>query len=176
MFERFTRDARDAVTEAQNEAEALGADRIGSLHVLLGAVAVPGPASDALRRCGTGIEELRRLARAQAPGGIDAAALSSIGVDLAAVRDHVETAFGAGALDRARRKGGRRSFAPDAKKVLEMALREAIPLHHRRIDTGHLLLGALRLTDSSAHGTLAAGGLDDEAVRDAVATVWSEAA
>jgi ATP-dependent Clp protease ATP-binding subunit ClpA len=176
MFERFTRDARDAVTRAQQEAESLGADRIGSVHVLLGAVAVPGPASEALRRCGIEIEDLRRLARAQAPGEIDAAALSSIGVDLAAVRDQVETAFGPGALDRARPTRRRRAFAPDAKKVLEMALREAIPLHHRRIDTGHLLLGAVRLTDSSAHGALAAGGLDDQTVRDAVASVWSAAA
>jgi ATP-dependent Clp protease ATP-binding subunit ClpA len=175
MFERFTRDAREAVTQAQHEAGALGSDRIGSVHVLLGAVAGAGPASDALRRCGADVEELRRLARSQAPGGIDAAALSSIGVDFDAVRDQVETTFGSGALDGASTTSPR-SFAPDAKKLLEVALREAVRLRHRRIDTGHLLLAAVRLTDSSAHRALAAGGLDDDALREAVASVWSEAA
>jgi hypothetical protein len=57
-----------------------------------------------------------------------------------------------------------------------VALREAVRLRHRRIDTGHLLLAAVRLTDSSAHRALAAGGLDDDALREAVASVWSEAA
>ena len=38
MFERFAKDAREAVMHAQDEARALGADRIGTEHVLLGAV------------------------------------------------------------------------------------------------------------------------------------------
>lgn len=175
MFERFARDAREAVTLAQDEAGAMGADRIGSVHVVLAAVAGTGPARGALLRCGTGVEDLRRLARAQAPGGLDAAALSSIGVDLAAVRDQVESSFGTGALDPppATRP---RTFAPDAKKLLEVALREAVRLHHRRIDTGHLLLAAVRLTDTPAHRVLAATGADDDALRAAVASAWSEAA
>ena len=38
MFERFAKDAREAVVHAQDEARTLGADRIGPEHVLLGAV------------------------------------------------------------------------------------------------------------------------------------------
>ncbi|MBT0994410.1 hypothetical protein KIN34_08940 [Cellulomonas sp. DKR-3] len=175
MFERFTKDARAAVTRAQDEAGALGADRIGSVHVLVAAVSGSGPAAEALRRCGVDGEGLRRLARDQAPGGIDATALSSIGVDLAAVRDQVESTFGEGALDGAPATRPR-AFAPDAKKLLEVALREAVRLRHRRIDTGHLLLAAVRLSDSSAHRVLSAAGLDDEAVRSAVASAWAAAA
>jgi ATP-dependent Clp protease ATP-binding subunit ClpA len=40
--------------------------------------------------------------------------------------------------------GGHIPFSPDAKKVLELALRETIRSGDRRIGTQHILLGILR--------------------------------
>ena len=57
---------------------------------------------------------------------------------------------------------------------LELALREAVRLKHNRIDSGHLLLAAVRATDSRAHHVLWELGAGADAVRDAVAAVWAE--
>lgn len=63
----------------------------------------------------------------------DADALRSVGIDLDEVRRNVEDAFGPGALDRgvpdAHRSGTRHiPFTRDAKRALELSLREAIHL------------------------------------------------
>ncbi|GMA22609.1 hypothetical protein GCM10025864_03680 [Luteimicrobium album] len=80
--------------------------------------------------------------------------------------------FGPGALDvptlgEARRPGRvrRARFTPDAKKSLELALREAVRLHDRQITSAHLLLGLLRDPSSPAARTLAAAGADLGALR-----------
>jgi len=173
MFERFTRDARAAVTHAQDEAGALGADRIDAEHVLLGAVRVDGCARQALAALGIGVDDLAGAVRARQ--GLDADALASVGVDLDAIRAQVEQTFGPGALD-AHARTHPRGFTPAAKKLLEVALREAVRTRRREIDTGHLLLAAVRLDDTAAHACLSALGLSDDAVRDAVATAWAQAA
>ena len=90
-------------------------------------------------------------------GPDDAAALRAIGIDLDEVRRHLEETFGEGALERVTWKRGRRwrkrcdgpsighiPFTPRAKKVLELALREALALQHKRIGTEHILLGLIR--------------------------------
>lgn len=41
-------------------------------------------------------------------------------------------------------------FTPRAKKVIELALREALQYDHREIDDYHLLLGILRMDESTA--------------------------
>lgn len=173
MFERFTQDARDAVTRARDEAGALGAERIGSEHMLLAAVRVDGVAQQALTGLGIGADDLARAVRAR--HGLDDDALASIGVDLGAVRAQVEATFGEGALDAAHRTAPR-ALTPDAKKLLELALREAIRTERRRIDTGHLLLAAVRAPESAACETLSSLGLSDAAVRDAVGAAWARAA
>jgi hypothetical protein len=113
----------------------------------------------------------------------DAAALAALGFDLDRIRAAVEAAFGPGALEpdddapparglrrfvgRQRRtalpeadllrgpvRSGHRPFGPDAKKALELSLREALRLKDRHIGTEHLLLGLLRGGDSLAIGML----------------------
>ena len=84
----------------------------------------------------------------------DAEALRSIGIDLRAVRDSIDRSFGAGTFDNALRKSGRRRrrrgripFTKPAKKVLELALREALAHKDNYIGCEHILLGILRSGD-----------------------------
>ncbi|MFD9124953.1 Clp protease N-terminal domain-containing protein [Kitasatospora sp. NPDC059571] len=170
MFERFTGPARQAVTRAQGEARALGSDRIGAEHLLLAILSDPGdPVAVLLARSGVDHAAARADVGRRAAGTVDGPALAAIGVDLAAVREAVESAFGEGALERrppAERAPRRRpAFSPGARKVLELALREAIRLHQKEIATGHLLLGVLRAGEGPALDVLAAHGVDPAALR-----------
>ncbi|GEL94534.1 Clp protease N-terminal domain-containing protein [Cellulomonas composti] len=171
MFERFTHDARTAVEQARVEAGALGAQRIDAGHVVLGAVSEPDAvATLALARLGASADDVRDILRARPDGPLDADALAAIGIDLDAVRTQVEATFGPGSLDGA--PGSRpRGFDPSAKKLLEVALREAVRLRDRRIDTGHLLLAAARVGEGPAQDVLTGLGLSPQDVRDAVAEV-----
>ncbi|HEY1650477.1 MAG TPA: Clp protease N-terminal domain-containing protein [Acidimicrobiales bacterium] len=78
--------------------------------------------------------------------GAAARALADLGVTYAATRDRVLAAFPAGAA----LAGERLPFTPEAKKVLELSLREALQLGHNYIGTEHLLLGLLRKDESLA--------------------------
>jgi hypothetical protein len=83
--------------------------------------------------------------------GIDARAvgdretLRSTGIDLRAVRDSVASTFGADVWDNALRRSDRRRrrrghipFTKSAKKVLELALREALALKDNWIGCEHV--------------------------------------
>jgi ATP-dependent Clp protease ATP-binding subunit ClpA len=179
MFERFTQSARQAVVLAHGVAERLGADHVGAEHVLVGAVLVPGPASTALARLGTGADALEAAVRSLPAGAIDAEALAFVGIDLDSVRAQVEATFGPGALDedarsRGRRRSPGRAFDSQAKKMLQLSLREAIAYKSNRIDTGHLLLAAVRAADSPAHRALLAVGVTPDEVRGAVVAAWAD--
>ena len=154
MFERFTRDARDAVVRAQAAARETGSRSIDARHVLLCLAESEGPARSGLEAVGLDVEAFTDQLRIQlSQGGLDAGALASVGIDLDAVRARADAVFGEGALNRADRGSwgsGHLPFSPDAKKVLELALREAIRLHLNRIDGAMLLLGVLRATGSPA--------------------------
>src|SRR6476659_632605 len=153
MFERFTDRARDSVVAAQHGARELGHNYIGTEHLLLGIARVEDAfGAKVLRRLGLEPDAVRSaIVRiiGEGPVGLgdpEAAALRSIGIDLDEVRRRVEEAFGPGALERTvrprrgRSRGGRRCldpnpnarwplpFTPRAKKVLELALREATAL------------------------------------------------
>jgi ATP-dependent Clp protease ATP-binding subunit ClpA len=170
MFERFTREARQTVTQAQVEAAALHHSRIDAEHLLLGLVGQQDtPCSTVLER--HGLTRATVLASVSTlSGDLDAEALTTLGIDLDVVRDRVESAFGPGALDDpARRRGataaGHIPFTPQAKKVLELSLREALALKHRHIADGHIALGLLRAGDGLAMKVLADLGVDSEALR-----------
>jgi len=174
MFERFTHEARTVVGRAEAEATALGADHIGTEHLLL---ALAGEWGDVLRTLGVDGDALRREIAAMGredPGRLDADALASIGIDLDEVRRRVEAGFGPGALARRRRRSARgrvlnhRPFTPRAKKALELSLREALALGHRHIGAGHLMLGVVRDGDSGAARALERAGASPEQVRSAV--------
>ncbi len=122
----------------------------------------------------------------------DAAALAALGVDLERIRASLEASFGVGALERAarrppdrrrpglpsllgsRRRGprdpGHRAFTPDARKTMELSLREAARLGDGFIGAEHVLLGLLRGHETAAVLTLGVLGVDPEALRHEVET------
>jgi ATP-dependent Clp protease ATP-binding subunit ClpA len=140
MFERFTKRARRVVVLAQEEARELRHNYIGTEHILLGILAEPE--------------------------SVAARALTRFDVSLAGARDKVTAIVGIGQKEL---KKGHIPFTPRAKKVLELALREALQLHHNYIGTEHILLGLVREGDGVAAQVLKeyAGG-DLLAVRAAV--------
>jgi ATP-dependent Clp protease ATP-binding subunit ClpA len=161
MFERFSRNARVAVVLAQEAARDLDAEEIRPEHLLVGVLQSAGrDLSSLLDSYGVTAAAIRdRLAAADSPGeesfDDDADALRSIGIDLRAVRDSVARTFGADAFDNALRKSGRRRrrrghlpFTKPAKKVLELALREALAHKDNWIGYEHIMLGILRGGDS----------------------------
>jgi ATP-dependent Clp protease ATP-binding subunit ClpA len=138
MFERFTHPARKVVVHAQDEARMLNHDYIGTEHILLG------------------------LLREEE--GIAAQVLGDLGIRLEGAREEVETLIGRG-------KGpqlGHIPFTPRAKKVLELALRDAIQIGHTDIGTEHLLLGLVREGEGVAVEVLRELGATPDATRSRV--------
>jgi ATP-dependent Clp protease ATP-binding subunit ClpA len=172
MFERFTSEAREVVVGAQQQARDLHHDRIGTEHLLLGLLAQQGTtAAAALERHGLTHTEVSADVVRATGGEMDAAALTSVGIDLEAVRRSVEAAFGPGSLDGAgsrTARGGHIPFTPPAKKVLELSLREAIALKMRTITDAHILLGLLREGEGLAAKVLHDRGVDLLGLRDEV--------
>jgi ATP-dependent Clp protease ATP-binding subunit ClpA len=170
MFERFTDDAKQAVTRAQEEAADLNHNYIGTEHLLLGLAA----GEDSIL-AGFGVTRealVRQTLRIIGPGRpADAAALASIGIDLEEVRRRVEEAFGPGALERTR--AGRafcaeRPFTPRTKKALELAAKEARRLGDGYVGSEHLLLGLLAVGEGLAVEFLELLGASPERIRAAV--------
>ena len=170
MFERFTKDARSAVVDAQQVARTAHSDQIDSRHLLVALAEHEGPARSALAEGGLDVAALGERARADIAAGdaLDPGALAAVGIDLDEVTRRTEATFGEGALTRAGRMlRGRRKhipFTPDAKKSLELALREAIRLGSKEIHGGHLLLGLTR-AESPARTVLSDAGADLDSVR-----------
>ena len=144
MFERFTERARRVVVLAQDEARMLNHDWIGTEHLLLGL-----------------IEE---------GGGVAARALESLGISLDAVRRQVEEIIGRGE----QAPPEHMPFTPRAKKVLELALREARALGHDYIGTEHILLGLIREGDGVAAQVLVRLGADLNRAREQVIQLLQE--
>jgi ATP-dependent Clp protease ATP-binding subunit ClpA len=177
MFERFTVAARRSVVGAQEQARRRGADRIRTEHLLLALYEVPdNVAVSVLDVLGVERATVERAVDQRPAGGppIDGAALATLGIDLDEVRRQIEEAFGPGALERTRaagagrtRFGGHIPFDRAAKKVLELALREAVRLEHRHLGPEHLLLGLLQ-AEGAAGEILAGLGIRLDATRTAV--------
>ncbi|MEE2034805.1 Clp protease N-terminal domain-containing protein [Rhodococcus chondri] len=190
MFERFTDSARAAVVAAQTEARRLRAAEIDVPHVLVGVLVVADePLRLLLADVGLTIDgirsELAARSRGEELGTDDAAALEAIGIDLDQVRARLEETYGEGVLDRpaARDRRGRFGdlfgdhipFTRDAKKVLELSLREAIARHDRVIRAEHILLGVLR-SDEPRSTALIEAHLTREELRRVLATHLDAAA
>jgi ATP-dependent Clp protease ATP-binding subunit ClpC len=138
VFERFTEPARQVVVLGQDEARALKHNYIGTEHLLLG------------------------LLR-QEEGGA-ARALESLDVTLEEARAQVARIIGQG--DEV--TGGQVPFTPRAKKVLELAMREALSLGHNYIGPEHILLGLVREGEGVAARILVDFDVTADAVRNAV--------
>ncbi len=117
MFERFTNRARHSIVLAQDEARQMQHNYIGTEHILLGLLGEPE--------------------------GIAGQALEPFGLTLTVARERVLATVGRGK----KRIEGHIPFTPRAKKILELALREALALHHNYIGTEHILLGLIREGD-----------------------------
>ena len=143
------------------EAHRLGHTYLGTEHVLLALTRTPqGGAARILRELGVthrDIENSRLLAGLWAPR-IDRGALASLGIDLDAVRERLDEAFGAGALDETQAgmlepSGGTiQCVAPRLKQSLENAVARA---RDRPLRDEHMLLGMLSVSDSIAARALA---------------------
>jgi ATP-dependent Clp protease ATP-binding subunit ClpA len=138
MFQRFTDRARRVVVLAQEEASRLDHNYIGTEHLLLGLISEGE--------------------------GVAAAALKSLGISLAPVRQQVEEIIGRGQ----EAPQGHIPFTPRAKKVLELSLRESQQLGHNYIGTEHILLGLIREGDGVAAQVLVRLGADRNRVRQQV--------
>lgn len=119
MFERFTERARQVVILAQEESRKRQHSYIGTEHVLLGLV--------------------------REEEGLASRVLESFDVDEAVVARSVSAKVSDGEMPLADDERG--VFTPRAKKVLELALREALSLGHNYVGTEHILLGLIREPD-----------------------------
>jgi ATP-dependent Clp protease ATP-binding subunit ClpA len=174
MFERFTEEARQVVVRAQEEARGLHAHHIGTEHLLLGLLDQHSPTAAVLARHGLTREStVASISAFTGAEGLDAAALGTVGIDLDAVRDSVEAAFGPGALDapRGRREPkGHIPFTPRAKKVLELSLREALAGKSKSIADGHIALGLIREGEGLAMKVVHDRGIDAGELREEIRT------
>jgi ATP-dependent Clp protease ATP-binding subunit ClpA len=176
MFERFTKSARRTVEAAVVDAVGSGSDRVRPDHLLVGVLGeADGLAVQVLARLGAPADRLldelagRRGRTVDGLGDEDAAALATIGIDL----EEVLSRIGEAPAPRPGRRHVR--FSPEAKKVLELSLREAVSLQHGRIGTEHILLGLVRGGDPRVIDSLAALGVAPTALRAAVADAVRQA-
>jgi hypothetical protein len=117
QFARLTPRARSTISAAQAEARNARRDEVATEHLLLGLLA--------------------------APGGLAAKALTDFGVTEDALRAKVAEVDAAAGVEPASSVPDKIPFTPQAKKVLELAVREALLLMHNYIGTEHLLLSII---------------------------------
>ncbi|MFM7260405.1 MAG: ATP-dependent Clp protease ATP-binding subunit, partial [bacterium] len=139
MFERLTDRARKVMALANQEAQRLNHEYIGTEHILLGLV--------------------------KEGSGVGANVLKNLDIDLRKVRIEVEKLVKTGPELVTM---GKLPQTPRAKKVIEYAIEEARNLNHNYLGTEHLLLGLLREHDGVAAQVLMNLGLKLEEVREEV--------
>ena len=126
LYDRLTDRAKHVAAAAQEEARRTGHAQVDSLHVVLGLTAEP-----------KGLAVLAIQAQGVRPDDVRSAVMDALGGD----------------------HGGRPStdhvpFGPEAKKVMQLALREALRFGHNYVGTEHILLGLLRDEKSAGTGVL----------------------
>jgi ATP-dependent Clp protease ATP-binding subunit ClpC len=144
VFERFTERARQVVVLAQEEARTLKHNYIGTEHILLG------------------------LLREEK--GLAARVLETLDITVERVRAQVVAIVGSGEEV----TSGQIPFTPRAKKVLEMALREALSIGHNYIGTEHILLGLVRENEGVAARILLDFDANSEKIRNRVLHMLGE--
>ena len=139
IYERFTDRARKVLQLANQEAQRLNHEYVGTEHILLGLI-----------KEGTGVA---------------ANVLKNLDVDLRKIRLEVEKLVQSGA-DMVTM--GKLPHTPRAKKVIEYAMEEARNLNHNYVGTEHILLGLLREQEGVAAQVLMNLGLRLDDVREEV--------
>jgi hypothetical protein len=136
-----TAPARMAVRLGRQEARAMGAEVVGSEHLLLGILRSGGhEAARVLNDLGVSLDDARAAAQ---PTLVDG-------------KDHSEPA-------------GKDGISTYARSVLEQSLREAVARGEGYIGPEHLLLALLREDVGGAARTLAELGIDPDVVRERLA-------
>ncbi len=143
-FEKFTERARKVLTLAQEEAQRLNHNYIGTEHILLGLV--------------------------RENEGVAVKVLTNLGADPDKVRGAVEFIIGRGE----RTVSGEIGLTPRAKRVIELAVDEARRLNHNYIGTEHLLLGLLREAEGAASSVLESLGITLDKARAETLRILSE--
>src|SRR5262245_1444228 len=139
MYERFTDRARKVMQLANQEAQRLNHEYIGTEHVLLGLV--------------------------KEGSGVAANVLKNLDIDLRKIRLEVEKLVQSSPEVGT---PGKLPQTPRAKKVIEYSIEEARNLNHNYVGTEHLLLGLLREQEGVAAQVLMNLGLRLEDVREEV--------
>lgn len=143
-FDKFSERARRVLTYAQEEAQNLNHNYIGTEHILLGMV--------------------------REEDGVAARVLTNLDVNLAKLRSAVEFVIGRGEKP----SSGETGLTSRAKKVIELAIDEARSLNHNYIGTEHLMLGLLREGEGVAAGVLDSFGITIEKARAEITRVLSQ--
>jgi ATP-dependent Clp protease ATP-binding subunit ClpC len=135
-FDLFTKRARRVLMRAQEEAQRMRHNYIGTEHLLLGMIEEEkSVASKVLRKLGSDPDRVRRLVER-----------------LTSSR-------------RSSPFSGKPALTPRTRQVLETAIDEARRLGHHYIDTGHLLLGLIQQNEGLAIDILRDIGISLEQVR-----------
>lgn len=143
-MERFTQRARRVLSLAQEEAERLQHNYIGTEHLLLGLI--------------------------REEGGVAGRVLRELGLEQRRVEELVERMTRAST----RTSTTQPELSPGTKRVLELAVDEARRMGHHYIGTEHLLLGLVRLTEGVAIEILKRLGVSPEEVRRQTRRVLQE--
>jgi ATP-dependent Clp protease ATP-binding subunit ClpC len=143
-MERFTQRARRVLSLAQEEAERLQHNYIGTEHLLLG------------------------LMREE--GGVAGRVLRDLGLEQRRVEELVERLTRA----TTRTPNAQLDLSPGTKRVLELAVDEARRMGHHYIGTEHLLLGLVRQSEGVAIDVLKRLGVSPEEVRRQTRRVLQE--
>ncbi|MBZ0292637.1 MAG: ATP-dependent Clp protease ATP-binding subunit [Anaerolineae bacterium] len=143
-MERFTQRARRVLSLAQDEAERLQHNYIGTEHLLLG------------------------LMREE--GGVAGRVLRDLGLEQRRVEELVERLTRAST----RTPTSQLDLSPGTKRVLELAVDEARRMGHHYIGTEHLLLGLVRQSEGVAIDVLKRLGVSPEEVRRQTRRVLQE--
>jgi ATP-dependent Clp protease ATP-binding subunit ClpC len=134
-WERFTQRARKVLSLAQEEAERLNHNYIGSEHILVGLL----------------LED----------GGVAGRVLRELGLETARVQAMVERLAGGGS----RTPFSKVELSPSTKRILELGIDEARRMGQHYISTEHLLLALVRQNEGLAIDVLRRFGVSADQIR-----------
>ena len=144
-FDRFTKRARRVLSLAQEEAQRLSHNYIGTEHLLLGLI--------------------------REENSVAVKVLRELGVKPERVKDMVERTVGQGQRTMFSPK---LTLTPRTKRVIELAVDEARRMGHHYIGTEHLLLGLVREGEGVAVNVLRSMGVSLEKVRAQTGLLMAE--
>jgi Clp amino terminal domain, pathogenicity island component len=137
-FSRFTPRARHSIKAAADEAREQGHDQVFPEHLALGLL--------------------------HEPEGLAAKAIEALGAPLESARRALVAALPPASTDQTAPPGGpdKIPFNPQAKKIMALAVREALRLGHNYIGTEHILIAVLDYSEGAVGGALTGLGITRE--------------